>query len=100
METESEAAIPRLDDPASDALLDQLAHEAARLACGALGGHDIRQVWSEPHCVRFRLQDGRTGSVEVLINWDVVNEGATTESDRMAARLVLPHPSVGGSLAP
>jgi len=74
MKTECETPNPQPDSPISTTPLDQLAQETARLACGALGGRDIRQIWAEPHRILFRLADGRSGSMEVLVNWDVVND--------------------------
>jgi hypothetical protein len=62
------------DGPNSVALLDQLADEVGRLAQEALGSHDIHQIWTDKHCIRFRLGDGRTGDVELVVNWDVGRE--------------------------
>lgn len=89
MKTESDNAIPRLDIPASNALLNQLAHETARVDCGAIGGHDICEVWAEPNCILFRLVDGRRGSVEVLVNSDVVYDALHDVND-VPTRLAAP----------
>lgn len=59
-----------------DVLLDELARGAADLVRGALGGHEIRQVWTDHDRILFLLSDGRTGDIELLVNWDV---GATRD---------------------
>jgi hypothetical protein len=56
-------------------ILEELASEVARIIRRDLGTHEVRQIWTEGHRVLFRLQDGRTGDVEVVANWDVVAEG-------------------------
>jgi uncharacterized protein YwbE len=84
MKTECDTAIPRVDSP----ILDQLADETARLACGTLGDFDIHQVCSDPNGVRFRLADGRMGTIELLVNWDVINDAlhdVTAIPTRLAA---------------
>jgi hypothetical protein len=57
---------------AMTATFDELASEVAHLVHREVGTHDIHQVWTEDHRIRFRERDGRTGDVEVLVNWDVV----------------------------
>ena len=57
----------------TNTLLDELARGAGNLVRGALGGHEIRQVWTDHDRILFRLGDGRTGDVELLVNWDVGN---------------------------
>jgi len=49
----------------------ELETEVARLAQQALAGQPLCQIWAEQDRVLFRLGDGRSGDVEVLINWDV-----------------------------
>jgi hypothetical protein len=61
-------------DMASKLLLDQLENEAARFVRGALDGYEIRQIWTEPNRILFRLADGRTGDVENQVNFDVLCE--------------------------
>jgi len=51
--------------------LDQLAVEAGRIVRCELTGHNIRQIWTEGSRILFQLTDGRTGDVEVFVNWDV-----------------------------
>ena len=67
-------------------LVEELADEAARLVRGHLAGLGLQQLWSETDRIRFRLRDGRTGDVEVFVNWDVV----TADDD---ARSCAPGPS-------
>jgi hypothetical protein len=59
------------DSPTPVAALDELAKEAGRLAGAALGGYDIRQLWSDEGCIRFRTRDGLEGDLQLVVNWDV-----------------------------
>ena len=54
----------------TDTLLDELARGTGDLLRGALGGHEIRQVWTDHDRILFRLANGRTGDVEIVLNWD------------------------------
>ena len=48
-------------------------------------GDAVRQVWTEPGRVLFRLADGTTGDVEV--NWDVGTAGLSgQESEKSSVR--------------
>jgi len=61
------------DEAGSDkAILAAVTVAAESVVRRELGGCEITQVWSEPHCVLFRLADGRTGSIEVQVNWDAI----------------------------
>ena len=41
----------------------------------------IAYVWPEQHRILFRTGDGRTGDVEVIVNWDVpVTQNAAGEN--------------------
>jgi hypothetical protein len=55
---------------------DELIAEAARMLARQLPSQPIAYLWPERHRIAFRTGDGRTGEVEVLVNWDV----AATES--------------------
>ena len=61
-----------VEDARSGDLVDELAEEAAHVVRSHLAGQRVRQVWTTmPGRVLFRLADGRTGDIEVLVNWDV-----------------------------
>jgi hypothetical protein len=55
---------------------DELVDAALALLARQLPSQPIANLWTEPHRIAFLTADGRTGDVEVLVNWDVV----TTES--------------------
>jgi hypothetical protein len=54
----------------------ELIAEAARMLARQLRSEPIAYIWPERHQILFRTTDGRTGNVEVFVNWDV----AATES--------------------
>jgi hypothetical protein len=60
-----------LREPTRMAPLDQLATEVARIIRREIGRDEVKQIWSEPDRILFRLADGRTGDVEVVVNWDI-----------------------------
>ncbi len=79
----------------TDVLPDELARGAAELVRGALGGHGIRQVWTDHDRILFRLADGRTGDVELLVNWDVGELGIKEPEVRLGP----PRPGLAGRTA-
>jgi hypothetical protein len=55
-------------------LIDRLAAEVDCAVRRQLTGCEIAQIWTVGSRTLFRLDDGCTGDVEVLVNWDVVPE--------------------------
>jgi len=49
----------------------ELIAEGTRLLARQLPSQPIAYIWLEPHRIAFCTADGRTGDVEVLVNWDV-----------------------------
>ena len=63
-----------------------------QLVLRELRSHQVTYIWPEQHRILFRTGDGRTGDIELLVNWDLMqvaqntageeSSAAPTESDR------------------
>ena len=51
-----------------------------QLVLRELRSHQISYIWPEQHRILFRTADNRTGSVDLFVNWDVVQSVAQKTS--------------------